>query len=358
MPDVRLIKNALSLSTKSVGLAPAEIKHQAKTTSKNGEKGTGSHAVALRGGEAGLTAFLHGSSSTWQKARDMVMPSTPPIVVPKFINNSKGKGQSQTYGQMIIGDIKAAWTRTLSTYSHADFIHYIRNQIMATIQLEIQQAILLAKYLVEVSKNVSEATRPFLQQGANQVLKTYHDVRSYTTSINITASADIATSRAKSGYENVTSKAAMTSQKGREAIQQARAGLEYLVSEARRKAGILPDSSTEPLPIEKGRFRTLKEKIKTHRGKFVPGLNRGKTQIPPRAPRETGMSMKQKFMQALHYVSSFATRQGRRRSTIGRYAFGCMNDNCMSNYGPVPVWMMDSVVDIVQYVFLTLIRGC
>jgi hypothetical protein len=70
------------------------------------------------------------------------------------------------------------------------------------------------------------------------------------------------------------------------------------------------------------------------------------------------MSMKQKFMQALHHVSSFATRQGRRRSTIGRYAFGCMNDICMCNYGLVLVKMMDSVVDIVQYVFLILIREC
>jgi hypothetical protein len=265
MPDVRLIKNALSLSTKSVGLAPAEIKSQVKTAFKDGEKGTGSNAVALRGGEAGLTAFLQGSSSTWQKARDMVMPSTPPVVVPKSINDSKS--QLQTYGQMIIGDIKAAWTRTLSTYSHADFIHYARNQIMATIQLEIQQAILLAKYLVEVSKNVSEATRPYFQQGANQVLKTYHDVKSYTTSINITASADIATSRAKSGYENVTSKAAMTSQKGREAIQQARAGLEYLVSEARRKAGIVPDSdSIKSRPVKKGRFGTFKDRSRPIEG--------------------------------------------------------------------------------------------
>lgn len=337
MPDVRLIKNALSLSTKAAALVPAEVKSQAKTTPKSKEKDGETVAVntlALRGDEAGLTAFLHGTGSTWQKARDMVMPSAPPVIVPSPVLTG---APVEGFGQIILGDIKSAWTRALSSYSHADFIHYLRIQILATIQLEIQQAILLAKYLVAISKNVSRTASPHIRKGADSILRMYDNARQYTQTINITASTDLAASRAKMGYENVSMKAAMTSQKGREAIKQARAGLEYLVAEARRKAGINTDSiKAKPQPqslVQRGKLRTFKERIKTHRGKLVPGLymggihwpGHGPVQVPVPVPKETKMSTKQKFMQALHNVSSPLFPGMRQcRSTTGRYASGCM----------------------------------
>jgi hypothetical protein len=318
MPDVRLIKNALSLSTKAVPLASdAKVDTQAKVpkvkAGVTGEAST-SYAVALRNTEAGLMAFVQGS--TWplnRKVAKKPKPSDTPIT------------SNETYGQMIISDIKAAWakTRTLSSYSHAEVIHYIRDQILATIQLEIQQALILARYVIQLSKNVTQSASQHLQRGNKHAIDMYEHLMAYTTSINVTATTETATNHAKSGMEAVTSKAIMTSQKGKEAIQQARAGLDYLVAEAKRMRGETGETKEKIEPV---RIRSFKDKIKSHRGRLRWGVpDQGKRQIPtqPLLARETSMSLKQKLMQALHNVSPrFLLLLNDMFNEIGRYATG------------------------------------
>jgi len=296
MPDVRLIKHALSLST----VRPTTIPPKSEPGFKSVATVAGTYSLALRNSEAGLIAFLQNSGSTWQRAKEMVRPSSPPPVVTEIPEGS-------TYGQIIYSDFKAAWSKTLSTYSHAEFIHYIRNQIIATIQLEIQQALLLATYVLEVGKNATRAATPYFQQGLNRTLGMYDNIKSFGGSINM-PTTDLAASAAKAATDSVASKAAMTSQKGREAIQQARQGLEYLIQEAKRRAGpTSPEASKVTLQGERGRFSGLKNKIRNHKGKAVQNPNRGiksKSQMKEmREEKGKKMTMRERFMLALHNVS-------------------------------------------------------
>jgi hypothetical protein len=301
MPDVRLIKNALSLSTVRPTIKPLKSEPGSKSVATVAE----TYSLALRNSEAGLIAFLQNSGSTWQRAKEMVRPSTPPPVVTEI-------PEGPTYGQIIYSDLKTAWSKTLSTYSHTEFIHYIRNQIIATIQLEIQQALILTTYLLEVGKNVTRAATPYFQQGLNRTQGMYDSLKTFGGSINM-PTTDIAASAAKAATDSVASKAATTSQKGREAIQQARQGLEYLIQEAKRRAG---PTSPEALKEEvgSGRFSGLKNKIRNHKGKAVQNPNRGistksksKFQMNSKG-EEMGkkMTMRERLMLALHNVSPLA----------------------------------------------------
>jgi len=295
MPDVRLIKNALSLST----VRPTTIPPKSELGSKSVATVAGTYSLALRNSEAGLIAFLQNSGSTWQRAKEMVRPSPPPVVTET--------PEGPTYGQIFYSDLKTAWSKTLSTYSHAEFIHYIRNQIIATIQMEIQQALLLATYLLEVGKNATRAATPYLQNGYNRTQGMYHNLKLFGGSINM-PTTDIATSAAKAATDSVASKAAMTSQKGREAIQQARQGLEYLIQEAKRRAGpISQEASKVTLQGERGRFSGLKNKIRNHKGKAVQNPNRGiksnSHMKEMRGEKGKKMTMRERFMLALHNVS-------------------------------------------------------
>lgn len=320
MPDVRLIKNALSLSTVRPTIKPLNTEPVATVA--------GTYSVALRNSEAGLIAFLQNSGHRWQRAKEMVRPSPPP----PFTTQSP---EGPTYSQILYSDLKAARSKALSSYSHAEFIHYFRDQIIATIQLEIQQAILLATYLMEVGKNATKAATPYFQNGINQTLGMYDNLKSFGSSINM-PTTDIAASAAKAASDSVASRAAMTSQKGREAIQQARQGLEYLISEAKRRAGPnSPEISNEESlgRGERGRFSGLKSRIRNHKGKAVQNPNKGtsktsKSHMNSRK-EEIGrkMTMRERFMLALHNVSRHSTLtlliwDG--GSTIGRYAFGCL----------------------------------
>jgi len=300
MPDVRLIKHALSLSTVRPTIKPVQSGPESQSVAKV----AGSYSLALRNSEAGLIAFLQNSGSTWQRAKEMVRPSPPPPV-------ATGIPEEPTYGQIIYSDFKAAWSKTLSTYTHAEFIHYLRNQIIATIQMEIQQAILLATYLLEVGKNVTRAATPYFQNGYNRTLGMYDNIKSFGGSINM-PTTDIAASAAKAATDSVASKAAMTSQKGREAIQQARQGLEYVIQEAKRRAGpTSPEVSKEDVRGAKGRFSGLKNKIRNHKGKAVQNPNRGiKSNSHMKEMREEKgkkMTMRERFMLALHNVSPLYT---------------------------------------------------
>jgi hypothetical protein len=294
MPDVRLIKNALSLSTVRPTIKPLKSEPGSKSVATV----AGTYSLALRNSEAGLIAFLQNSGDRWQRAKEMVRPS-PPLPV------TTSSPEGPTYGQIIYSDLKAAWSKTLSTYSHAEFLHYIRNQIIATIQLEIQQALLLATYFIEVGKNVTRAATPYFQQGLNRTQGMYDSLKTFGGSINM-PTTDIASSAAKAATDSVASKAAMTSQKGREAIQQARQGLEYLIQEAKRRAG---PTSPEALKEEvgRGRFSGLKNKIRNHKGKAVQNPNRGitsKSQMKEmREEKGKKMTMKERFILALHNVS-------------------------------------------------------
>jgi len=292
MPDVRLLKNALSLSTK---VSPPIVSNVQQQESKGR---TGNYAVALRNSEAGLISFLQNSGSTWQRAKEMVRSSPPPpIITPSPV-------QSMGSGQIILSDLKNAWskTKTISTYSHAEFIHYIRNQIIATIQLEIQQAVLLATYLFEVGKNVTRATTPYLCKGVNKTLGMYDKIKTFGGSINM-PTTDLAASAAKAATNSVASKAAMTSQKGKEAIIKARAGLEYLVNEAKRRAGPLSTQEVKE-EVQGGRFSGLRNKIRTHRGKAVQNPRTlSKVKVEDKMGRGKIMTIKERLMLALHNVS-------------------------------------------------------
>jgi hypothetical protein len=294
MPDVRLIKNALSLSTVRPTIEPLKPEPGSKSVATVAE----TYSLALRNSEAGLIAFLQNSGDRWQRAKEMVRPSPPPVVtdIP----------EGPTYSQIIYSDLKAAWSKTLSTYSHAEFLHYIRNQIIAAIQLEIQQALLLATYLIEVGKNVTRAATPYFQQELNRTQGMYDHLKTFSGSINM-PTTDIAASAAKAATDSVTSKAAMTSQKGREAIQQARQGLEYLIQEAKRRAGpTSPEISNEEAK-GRGRFSGLMNKIRNHKGKAVQNPNRGiKSKSLTKEMREEKgkkMTMRERLMLALHNVS-------------------------------------------------------
>jgi len=198
--------------------------------------------------------------------------------------------------------------------------------------LEIQQAILLVIYLMEVGKNATRAATPYFQNGINRTLGMYDNLKSFGSSINM-PTTDIASSAAKAATDSVASRAAMTSQKGREAIQQARQGLEYLISEAKRRAGPnSPEISKEESlgRADRGRFSELRNKIRNHKGKAVHNPNRGSlTTSKFQKEKEIGkkMTMRERFTLALHNVSPHSTltlliRDG--GSTTGRYAFGCM----------------------------------
>jgi len=299
LPDVRLIKNALTLSSKAL---PPTISNVPSSNPKSKE--AGDYAVALSDSDYGLMTFLQNSGSTWRKAKEMVSPSSH-IITP-VAEGPKGYG----YGEIILSDLKAAWSKTVSSYSHAEFIHYIRDQIIATIQLEIQQAIILANYLMEVGKNASRAATPYIHLGYNRTRTMYDQLKSYSALRMPTT--DIAVEAARTGLDSVASKAAMTSQKGREAIQQARAGLDYLVSEARRRAGAssshIPDQDQVEVGLDRksgGKFSSLKNKIRNHRGKAVQNPRTAVSIGHPNAKEkgERKMSMKEKFMLALHNVS-------------------------------------------------------
>jgi len=297
MPDVRLIKNALSLSTVRPTIKPLNTEPVATVA--------GSYSVALRNSEAGLIAFLQNSGQRWQRAKKMVRPSTSPPITTQ-------SPEGPTYSQIIYSDFRTAWCKALSSYSHADFIHYIRNQIIATIQLEIQQAILLATYLMEVGKNATRAATPYFRNGINRTLGMYDNLKTFGSSINM-PTTDIAASAAKAASDSVASKAAMTSQKGREAIQQARQGLEYLVSEAKRRAGPnSPEVSKEESlgRMGRGRFSGLKDRIRNHKGRAVQNPDRGTSATSKsQKEKEIGkkMTMRERLMLALHNVSPHFT---------------------------------------------------
>jgi len=296
MPDVRLIKNALSLSTVRPTIKPVQSDPESQSVAKV----AGSYSLALRNSEAGLIAFLQSSGSTWQRAKEMVRPSSPPPVVTEI-------PEGPTYGQIFYSDVKTAWSKTISSYSHTEFIHCIRNQIIATIQMEIQQALLLATYLLEVGKNVTKAATPYFQNGFNRTQGMYNNIKLFGGSINM-PTTDIAASAAKAATDSVASKAAMTSQKGREAIQQARQGLEYLIQEAKRRAGpTSQEASKDDVRGAKGRFSGLKNKIRNHKGKAVQNPNRGiKSNSQMKEMREEKgkkMTMTERLMLALHNVS-------------------------------------------------------
>jgi len=297
LPDVRLIKNALTLSSKAL---PPTISNVPPPTSKSKEEGD--YAVALPDSDYVLMTFLHNSGSTWRKAKEMVSPSSP-IATP-VAEGSRVYG----YGGIMLSDLKAAWSKTISSYSHAEFIHYLRDQIIATIQLEIQQAIILAKYLVGVGRNASRVATPYILTGYNQTVTILDHLKSYST-LNM-PTTDIAVEAARTGLDSVTSKAAMTSQKGREAIQQARAGLDYLVSEARRRAGANSIHASDQVQAgvdqeSGGRFSDFKNKIRTHRGKAIQNPRKAVDIGHPNVKEkgERVMSMKERFMLALHNVS-------------------------------------------------------
>jgi hypothetical protein len=293
MPDVRLIKNALTLSTKA---SPPTISNVPPPKSKLNSKSTGTFAVALPDSDYGLMTFLQNSGSTWRKAKEMVSPS-PPIVT-AIAEEPRG------YGQIMLSDLKTAWSKTLSTYSHAEFIHYIRDQVIATILLEIQQAILLAQYLMEVGKNASRIAQPYIHRGVEHAATLYGSMKTYTYSIHM-PTTEIVANVAKSGIDSVTSKAVMTSQKGREAIQQARLGLEYLVSEAKRRAGLTPVEVNVKEELPGGRFSGLRNKIRTHRGKAVQNPRKSVTKKADvkMESKERKMTMRERLMLALHNVS-------------------------------------------------------
>jgi hypothetical protein len=296
LPDVRLIKNALSLSTVRPTIKPLTPEPGSKSVATVAE----TYSLALRNSEAGLIAFLQNSGDRWQRAKEMVRPSPPPPIVTEV-------PEGPTYGQIFYSDLRAAWSRTLSTYSHTEFIHYIRNQIIATIQLEIQQALLLATYLLEVGKNATRAATPYFQQGLNRTQGMYDNIKSFGGSINM-PTTDIAASAAKAATDSVASKAAMTSQKGREAIQQARQGLEYLIQEAKRRAGpTSQEVSKEEIRGGRERFSGLRNKIRNHKGKAVQNPNMGmkSTSLMTEMREEKGkkMTMRERLMLALHNVS-------------------------------------------------------
>ena len=299
LPDVRLIKNALTLSSKAL---PPTISNVPPPTSKSKEEGD--YAVALSDSDYGLMTFLQNSGSTWRKAKEMVSPSSP-IATP-VAEGSRVYG----YGGIMLSDLKAAWSKTISSYSHAEFIHYLRDQIIATIQLEIQQAIILAKYLVGVGRNASRVATPYILTGYNQTVTILNHLKSYSALRMPTT--DIAVEAARTGLDSVTSKAAMTSQKGREAIQQARAGLDYLVSEARRRARAssshIPDQGQGQVGLNEksgGKFSSLKNKIRNHRGKAIQNPRKAVSVDHPNVKEkgERKMNMKERFMLALHNVS-------------------------------------------------------
>jgi hypothetical protein len=323
MPDVRLIKNALSLSTKASPPSVSEVQQPPKSELK---PRSGNYAVALRNSEAGLMAFLQASEAGWQRARDMVRPSTP--VVTPIEDESRG------YGEMILGDLKTAWSKALSSYSHAEFIHYLRDQIIATIQLEIQQALILATYLMEIGKNATKAAKPYIHRGVEHATILYGHMRLYSPSIKM-PTTDIAASVAKAATDTVTSKAIMTSQKGKEAIRQARLGLQYLVAEAKRRAGtdieapVKVESDVKQNQGQGGRFSELRNEIRTHRGKAVQNPRKGMLNPKDKGTEkvtEKRMTMRERLLLALHNVSyPFHVHSlVDCCSTSGRFAFGCM----------------------------------
>jgi hypothetical protein len=182
---------------------------------------------------------------------------------------------------MIISDIKTAWSRALSGFSHSDLIHFIQTQVLDTIKREIQEAIALAAQVLSVSKKATFATGRHLRKAAYQSSKhvstVYGDIKTYGKSVNVTATtqrAYDAAHAARSGLGVVSSQAAMTSKKGKEAIYKARAGLDYLIAEARRARGSGGDDNQISNAAGAPKGFSVRERFRSHR----VGVGRGKGQ--------------------------------------------------------------------------------
>jgi hypothetical protein len=380
MPDVRLIKHALSLSTKAVPLAPAEVKNTKRDRlsapksipgkTKSASSGSTSNALSVRATEAGLTTFFDGSAA-WQKTiRGFVRPSAPSTPPANATETECECG----YGQMIVADL-TAWTRALSRFSHADLIHFIRDQVLETIKQEFREAIAIAAQIVELSKNATRIASQHVQYTADRTTKRalamYDNVRSYGKSINMTAStqkAYDAAHAAKSGLDRVSSQAAMTSLKGKEAIYKARAGLEYLVAEAKRMKGdggkikpaVPPPSSKRN---RKGKGVPVRERFRAHRAKGrkvndehkKPITSKAKPKANAKSTTAAESTLKQRFLSALHNVSTSRAMMLNRTSQadyIGRYAVCPIVNQCTTLYPRTKVGprrLKSDYVDITLY---------
>jgi hypothetical protein len=183
---------------------------------------------------------------------------------------------------MMIFDIKTAWSRALSGFSHSDLVHFIQTQVLDTIKREIQEAIALAAQVLSLSKNATLATGRHLRKAAYKSSKhastVYGNIKTYGRSVNVTATtqrAYDAAHAARSGLGVVSSQAAMTSQKGKEAIYKARAGLDYLIAEAKRVRGNGGNDNQKPKAAAAPKGFSVRERFRSHR----MGVGKGKGQV-------------------------------------------------------------------------------
>lgn len=359
IPDVRLIKNALSLSTKSVALAPAEVRSTVKAhkpqaqvpISRSAGPTADSLSLSLRNTDVGLTT-LSDVSAKWHKSlKDLVKGSVPKATEKASPPVNLTRQGECGYGQVLLSDLKSAWTRAISGFSYTDFIHFVRNQIFATIKAEINEAIYLAHEVSALSRNFTRLTASYLLKGSVSVRALvddeirhifvdklgfdYHSLSAFNATRVRSAATKQAAQNARSGLNALSSQAAMGARFGKEAIYKARAGLDHLITEAQRLRKGEGDEKEMPLPLKwECRAAHGRGQNKGHPGRWSRRRGNGRTATSPRLARRrspTETSWRQRFFQAVHNVSLGAAAQSdfglmrsrRRRLSSGKPTVSC-----------------------------------
>lgn len=266
VPDVRLIKHALSLSTKSVALAPAEVKSTDKASKSHSHAHTAksvgptAHSLSLRNTDVGLTTLMN-VSAMWSRSLRGALPKSGST---RGSTTATQEDCQCSYRDIIVADIKNVWGHALSSHTYADFLHFVRNQLIETVMLELRATANVAIEILSFGRNVTLAASSHaytaLDHLRNYTASGLTALHSYGSTVNTTASTQAAYESARKARSGLESLGAEGTKRSKDAVYQARAGLDHLIAEAKRLYGV-------PTSTEDNDARQVRQDIHAGSGK-------------------------------------------------------------------------------------------
>lgn len=347
LADLNLIRNALSLSTRSVAISPADpvtTSQHNKAPSRvddvikpNGGS-TACCSLSIRNSDVALTPVVN--PSVWQKTLNMMRNASQPIK-----NATSAEECKCSFKDIVFSDIKSAWSYTLSTFSHADLIHFIHQQVQQAILKEFhglcvvaneirRTAAELSKVAADHASNMTQYAvghaRAGISYAQHRLPLLFHSLRLHNPRLRVRMppvvlnanAARQAAGQAKRGLDtivHITEETAHQAQeKGAESLKRARRGLDRLVTEAKQlkeNKSRQPEAEHMTVRLEKVRVRRGRGGERRYGGSWMrkghghdeskadgkdgQGQKRG-ADIPPR-PVEP--SRRRKLLDMVHHVS-------------------------------------------------------
>ena len=243
MPDVRLIKNALSLSTKSNAFAPAVVQSTDKLAKPSSQQtntaksvGPTSYSLSLRNSDVALTTIIDASTKWHRSLRNLARGAdghSSKDVIPR--SNLTG------YDSVTRAELRGATYNAVSDGRILDVIYYVHLHFLATLRSEMDEAITFGKTMIGWSVNTTRTTRSRVMAGTSYLRRHLstglHSLAIQAHSLRLVKAeeARAVSQKAKAGLDAVSQQASLTHKWGQDRLRQARAGLDYLIAEGQRR---------------------------------------------------------------------------------------------------------------------------